>query len=395
MYRWSVCAASVRASAGVPTTSSAWAEEGSDAHAYAADCLQHYRRPSAKDFGVRTYDDRKVEVDQGMVDAVAVYYDHIGEMLDEGDGMFIERKFDLSSVYPGCFGTADCVIWKPGSKTLIVIDYKHGAGRPVNVKGNQQLRYYALGALVSLDLPVEHVVCTIVQPRCEHPDGPIRSDEMSIAELRAFEADLKRLAAATDDPNAPFVVGDHCDWCPAAQLDPASKGLRRYCAARDAQDKTAAQVLFKALPAPGAAIDPVKLAEAKRLVPVLKDLCKRIDEIAYAEAVEGRTPPGFKLVDKRAIRKWRDEAAVALLLELDGVSAEVSHEPLTLRSPAQIEKEKAIPKALRDKIVGADYVVKESSGMALVEIDKDDRDPVKLLQASDLFQPIAVEDPFS
>ena len=45
----------------------------------------------------------------------------------------IEQQFDLSSVHHGCFGTADAVIWDAKAKLLTVMDYKHGAGIPVNV----------------------------------------------------------------------------------------------------------------------------------------------------------------------------------------------------------------------------------------------------------------------
>jgi Protein of unknown function (DUF2800). len=53
----------------------------------------------------------------------------------------------------------------------------------------------------------------------------------------------------------------------------------------------------------------------------------------------GETVPGFKLVAKRATRKWVSEKQVETWLwDEKGMRAEEMYEPQQLRSPAQIEK---------------------------------------------------------
>lgn len=363
MYRWSECPGSVCLSRGVASKSSAYAEEGSDAHALAAMCLRGNN--DANDFigHTLTEDGREFTVDAEMAEAVNVYTEACNNLSVPGAVWVIEQKFDLSSVHPGCFGTGDCVIWDPKAKLLTVVDYKHGAGIPVNVKGNPQLRYYGLGALVSLGYPAKRVKLVIVQPRCDHADGPIRSETIDALDLLDFQADLRQYAEATEAKDAPLVPGHWCRFCPAAKSCPALK------------DK--AQAVAKLEFSPVQSYDPKKLAEALDAREVVKAWLKNLDEFAYAEAEAGRPAPGYKLVAKVGRRKWRDEEELATL----HAEAEWFEKP-ELKSPAQLEK------IIGKKIV-ADHCVMESSGHVLVP-ESDKRQSVRLTPALE-FQPVKKE----
>lgn len=354
MHRWAACPGSVRLSAGIENTSSSYAEEGSDAHALGALCLRKNDAPGFHIGKTIKEDGRDFTVTEDMAEAVHVYVDYVAETFERGDKMHIEHKFDLSRVHPGCFGTGDCVIWKPKQQLLIVIDYKHGAGVPVEVVKagdvNKQLQYYGLGALVQLGYPAKRVRLVVVQPRCEHPDGPVRSYEMDAIDLLDFRADLIAAAKATEAPDAPLVPGSHCRFCPAAALCPALVKM--------AQD--VAKLEF----APSLSYDPAQLKLALDSREPLKAWLKSLDEFAYAEAEAGRTPPGYKLAAKRAARKWRSEGDVIDTLQDLGVKPEVFNAPPALKSPAQLEK-------VIDKAVLAPFIVSESSGHVLVpETDK-------------------------
>src|SRR3954462_5495830 len=136
--------------------------------------------------------------------------------------MWVEQKFSLASIHPKLFGTADCVIYDSETKFLQVIDYKHGSGTVVEIeedgKPNYQLLYYALGAALNLNVPVDEVEIMIVQPRCSHPDGPGRRLRVSGVYLLEFAADLADFAKATEDPSAPLKAGSHCKFCPASGI---------------------------------------------------------------------------------------------------------------------------------------------------------------------------------
>lgn len=342
MYRWSVCPGSIRMSRGIKAPTSQYAEEGTKAHEVATHVLEEGKFPP--------------DTDPDVKEAVSVYTDTVKHQIDESIALFqdtkysqlIEHKFDLSSVYPGCYGTADCVLYFPNQKTLYVFDYKHGMGIPVEVTDNPQLKYYGLGALLSTGVPCEFVELVIVQPRCPHPDGPVRRERIPAFDLLDFSADLIDYAKATEDPNAPLVPGDHCRFCPAAGICPA-------LAAK-------AQVLAKSSFSSLATYDPEKLSEVLEWLPSIEGWVKSVREFAYAESQHGRTPPGWKLVPKRATRRWKDHVNAELLKEKLGLDDDGLLEEPKLKSPAQVEKRLA---PAGKKIV-ADLVTAESSGTSLV-----------------------------
>ena len=367
MHRWSACPGSVRLIATVPARAgSRYAEEGTDAHAYAAWCLDAGKRPHESHKTQKAISDRAFAITDELIEAVAVYYDYAMDAQDDGDKLLIEQRFDLSSVHPGCFGTADAVIWKPAEKLLIVVDYKHGAGIMVSPENNPQLMYYALGALIHSKLPAERVRMAIVQPRGN--GDPIKEWEIDALDLLDFRMELKRYAVATEIRDAPLSPGDHCRFCPAAAVCPAIKDR--------------ANALAKQVFAPATAYDPEKLKLALDSREYLKAWLKSLDEFAYAEAEAGRCPPGYKLVDKRATRKWRDEGDTIEALQKAGMKDDVIFEPRSLKSPTQMEKVVAPAKLV-------EYIVKESSGHVLAP--ESDKRPAIKLAATEVFTPINVD----
>jgi hypothetical protein len=312
MYRWSACPGSVRLSKDVPNQQSVYAEEGTKAHDLAAQWLKTGVEPTFPN--------------EEMQEGVALYVRYVHDAMRKNpDGVFyVEEKFDLSAIHPGCFGTSDVVMWNPAEKLLDVVDFKYGAGILVDPTENVQLKYYALGALLARQYPARYIVLTIVQPRIEHPEGPIRSWTMDVMDLYDFKVDLKQFAVATEDPNAPLVPGEHCRFCPAAPLCPELR----------AQTQAVAKTEFKT----GLSYDPLKLKEALDARDFIKAWLKAVDEFAYAEAEAGRCPPSYKLVAKRANRQWKDEEEAAKVLAKIGVNPGIMYEPKALLSPAKMEK---------------------------------------------------------
>lgn len=230
-------------------------------------------------------------VSEEMMEAVGVYVDFIRQLRrNEPDFEAVEQKFNLQHYYKGLFGTADYVAYFARFKTLYVVDYKHGAGVAVEVKNSEQLMYYGLGALHENKFPIEKIVLVIVQPRCNHVDGPVRQWEATPLEMIDYSSDLIADAIATEDPNAALVTGEHCRWCPAQAVCPAlhSKAI-----------ETAKNVFDDP-----AVYDPERLSATLRSLEQIEAWAKSVRSFAYNEAEAGRIPPGFKLVEKRASRKW-------------------------------------------------------------------------------------------
>jgi hypothetical protein len=295
-----------------------------------------------------------------MVDFVRMftgYCNGLRALTNGVDGFWIEKRFNLAALQPPApmFGTADIVAYDPAARTLEVVDLKFGQGVVVEVKKNAQLRYYGLGALLSIDLkefPVEKVRITIVQPRTAHSDGPIRSEEISVDELVGFAGDLLDAARATTQRDAPLNPGSHCRFCPASGRCPAQRERAQLVAQSDfaVQD-------FEP-PAPGILV-PEQFAQMLGQLHILDDWMKAMRAHALAMLERGETVPGFKLVAKRATRKWKDEAEVEAWLKAKG-NAEDDIFDRSLKSPAQIEK------VVGKKNLPAELVVKQSSGLSMV-----------------------------
>ena len=368
MYRWSKCPGSVRECSKVPNRESSYAAEGTAAHDLAAKILK-------RSLGTGDY-----APSEDVAEAVQVYVDYVRSLVLKADTLLIEQGFHLKELHPDLYGTADAVVWKPAEKHLHVIDYKHGAGVLVDVNGNPQLRYYALGALLSSGFPATKVTTTIVQPRCPHPDGAIRSETFDAFDLLDWAADLVDAVKRTEDPNAPLNSGDHCRFCPATAVCPAVHERATALAQLEFSPSAAVPCGTQAVP-----YDAARLKQALDARPMLRAWLTALDEFAYAEAMAGRLPAevGYKLVEKRANRKWIDEELAAVALRKGGLKDEQIFETPAIKSSAQVEK---LVGKKGFKEIEADYVTKESSGFTLVPVD-DPRQPVRILDAAAEFTP--------
>lgn len=370
-HRWMHCPGSVALCQQVPNYSSPYADEGTDAHTLGELCLND--GTNAADHLGQVMP-KGNEVDEDMADAVQIYLDLIRKDQKKGDSLAIEHKFDLSNLHPDMFGTNDACIYKPKEKRLQVYDYKHGAGKPVEVEANPQLLYYALGAALSESRPLKTVELVIVQPRCPHSNGPVRRWEVDAVELVDWSSELLKAAERTKDPDAPLVPGDYCGFCQAAAICP-----RLYEKAIElAQDD------FAPWEEQDPSYDPAELAEKLEWLDVIDKWAKNVRQFAYNEAMHGRTPPGQKLVQKRATRKYRSD--VTEPMHIQDVFIYLSDDEVAerkLRSPAQLEKlikQKFKGKAKTDERNAElarldELVVKESTGFTLVP-ESDKREPV-------------------
>ena len=368
-HRWLACPGSVNL--GGKNTTSAYAAEGTFAHSIAAKCLEDSSL-SASDFLLKqdVIDGHPVECGLEMVEAVNVYLDEVAADLKEGDLCWVEMPLlkALSAIDKDLGGTADYVRYRPIDKTLRVFDFKYGSGTYVEADSNEQLKIYALGAMLEVKAPIVEVEVTIVQPRFEGA-RPVRSWKFPAIEILEFAASIEDAAKLSRQPFAPLAAGDHCKFCPGAAVCPELE--------RKQHALVAAEFDFLG------AYEPSRLAAALASIPLVKERIKAIEEFAYQEASAGKEIPGFKLVDKRPVRKWKSEGDV---IEWAQAQAIDPYAPRELLSPAQMEK-KLGAEAPRGKKKEAGkvlepFVEKVSSGTALVPV-ADDRPPAKLVTAED------------
>lgn len=380
--RYFNCAGSVALSEGRANQETIHAAEGSAAHELGEMALRGkggIRFMDATDWlGERvTVGNHVFVVDESMAEAVQVYVDAVKVRYEPGDIILIEHKFDLSYLHPEMFGSGDCGIYKPSTKTLIVLDYKHGKGHVVDAKGNLQLCFYGLGMLQVPSLKgvaIEKIELVIVQPRASHPDGPVRSWEVDVLDLMDFEEDLRAAAFATEDPNATRQAGTWCAFCPAAGICP------------EFYAKTLGDAQAEFVDVVPTDLSEEEIARRLDLASWAEDGIRALRREAYMRAAGGAKVPGWKVVAKRAVRKFTgspSDVADKLVMLFDDLCREDVVEE-RVKSPAQVEK--LLPKALRHELDV--LVTKESSGTTLAR-ESDRRAEVQpSALAADEFDPV-------
>ena len=369
--RWMSCPGSVNLSKGLPNESSIYAREGTAAHQVGEECLLKGKPPESFLGKVITVEGSEITVDEEMVDAVEVYRDAINTNHQAGDEVAIEQRFELSHFFPDLFGTNDCSIYRPSTGELFVYDLKYGRGVPVTVDHNPQLLYYGLGAATAKPgRKLSAVELVVVQPRCPHPDGSVRRWRIDAVDLLDWSAELVAAAEKTTHADAPLHAGSHCKFCPAAAMCPS---LREHVQSTARAEFTSDGEVT--VPQPET-MSGKELAAVLNEASVIDDWVRRVREFAHIEAEAGRIPTGFKLVAKRATRKWRDQDEVAKALKNMRLKRAESHE-VKLKSPPKIEKILKARKApsTQMKRFGS-MVVKESSGSTLVN-ESDSRPPLR------------------
>lgn len=324
--RWIACPPSARATEYLPDKPSKYAEEGTRAHEVCESWLQvNLERWNLLKRGCLTmtggyvgdYDD---ETPPEMCSAANQYIKFIHEQwlgFTHHPGVFIEQEVDVSRWVPGGFGTCDCLLI--GDGILHIIDFKYGQGVPVSPERNPQLMYYALGAYALFDgiEEVNTVRLSIVQPRMQEEP---QTWEISLADLLTWAREVLQPAAQMAwNGQGELSTGPHCRFCKA------------YPNCRAWQEKYGPLADFKPYADP-ATLSDEDLADWLQKVQGLAAYAKDLEEYAQQALLEGRTLPGWKLVQGRSTRKWTDQDAAFQKMEADGIDEAMlyTRTPITL-----------------------------------------------------------------
>jgi hypothetical protein len=368
--RWWNCPGSVKLIQRVPPSEgSVYSATGTVAHSMGEIWLKDgiYSDNHMEKYIGQTFveDGFEIEVTEEMIEAVKLYKNTVWQYLFEYRlrhhlDLRTEVRFSLAHIDPEAFGTCDAVIVAPMNR-IVIIDYKHGQGHPVEVENNKQLLYYALGAYYDLPesqrLDIGFIETVIVQPRARHLDGPVRKHVYRLDELRAFERDLRDAVGRIRSGEDGLAAGSHCKFCPAKPICPA---IRRDIAERAGLDFECIESAPVSLP-PATTLAAERLAHLLRNADTIRDWCASIGQLAFALAERGTEIPGYKLVEKAGRRKWADEADVRKAFELEFGDAIFNTE---LKSPAQMEK---LLKKRKSEI--APYVIIPPGGKSLVPVE--------------------------
>lgn len=327
---WINCPPSARLGEQFPDRPTDAAAEGTLAHELAELRLRNYFQ--TVDFGKAKYTravnklKKEDKWNEEMLEYTEEYLDYVKALalgFENRPSVAIEKQVDLSAYVPEGFGTADCVMI--GGGTLHVIDFKYGKGVPVSAEGNPQLALYALGAYEAYKIlyPVERVELHIVQPRVK--DG-ISSWGCSIGELLAYGNYVRERAELAFKGEGDFGPGEStCRFCRA----------RARCRARSEHNvRLAFSPEYGKLPP---LISNEEVGELLKQGAGVDKWLSDLKELALKECLAGNSIPGWKAVEGRGSREWKDLDTAFAKLESDGIDGAVlwNRVPLTV---AQAEK---------------------------------------------------------
>jgi hypothetical protein len=303
-----------------PSKSSEYAEEGTAMHE-ALDLILQGKTDKDSDVVGLVFNGITITqemYDEGIAEALRIY-DELDKEL--GGIEFLNEQRVVFPGIPGAFGTTDLV--GVARDRTVLLDWKMGAGVAVSAEASAQLSYYAYAAantpatakFFAKDRPIEMF---IVQPRTR--DGePFTRWMTSYLQLEAFAIDLKHAVDRALEPDAPFKLGPHCQFCSGKVGCP----------------------LYNNLATETLALTPAELAEqlAEKLpyADAMIDLGKRLKDMAHALLEQGQPVRGYKLVNGRQTRSWVDEEKALRYFAKIGLPAAERHVKKVL-SPAQAEK---------------------------------------------------------
>ena len=296
-HRWIRCPPSACLEREFPSSSSEAAAEGTAAHALCEHKLRKFLKLRSKRPHSDFEDD---EMDRCSDAYVSFVQEQMGDI--PSPMVLVEQRLDLTRYVPEAFGTADCII--VGGDMLHVIDFKYGMGVLVEAEHNPQMMLYALGALELLDgiYDIQTISMSIFQPRRENVcTWSLPKEEL----LRWARDDLVEKARLAYMGEGEYRAGEWCTFCRAAAR----------CRARAEEKLRLAKEEFKYPPL----ITDEEIEDVLGEIPELIKWANAILAYATDAAVNhGKVWMGFKIVEGRSVRRYKDEDVVAREAESAG-----------------------------------------------------------------------------
>ncbi len=264
-----------------------------------------------------------VELHAGHVAAITIALDAYEQVLDGFDADEKENELQAFSERfvsggPDDQGTTGDAIIVQAPRASFV-DFKFGQWE-VDAEGWQNfwVMICARREMPSLFRGVQEWESVIIQPAYE---PALDRTVIPTSTLDRMEQEAMVAINASKAPNPHFIEGDWCRWCNAKLACPAKTQK------------------LGTLTLPNHVLD---LAETEKLLLKLREWRKWEDEAEERllhELEHGYKGTLWKLVGKRAIRKWSNEADVIALLKKKRIPAKDYMKPAELRSPANMEDE--------------------------------------------------------
>ncbi len=319
-HRWMNCPPSACLEREFPSSSSEVAAEGTAAHALCEHKLRKLLKLRTKRPQSDFEDD---EMDRCSDDYVLFVQERMREILSPM--VLVEQRLDITRYVTEAFGTADCII--VGGDMLHIIDFKYGMGVLVEAEHNPQMMLYALGALELLDgiYDIRTISMSIFQPRRENVcTWSLPKEEL----LRWARDDLVEKARLAYAGEGEYCAGEWCMFCRASVR----------CRARAEEKLRLAKEEFKYPPL----ITDEEIEDVLGEIPELIKWANAILAYATDAAVNhGKAWIGFKIVEGRSVRRYKDEDAIAREAESAGYTDIFDKKLITLTRMEKLMGKKA------------------------------------------------------
>jgi|SRR6478752_1052492 len=294
---WMNCTRAPRFAAQFEKKNSDYAEEGTLCHSIATDLLLYRLKRINKRVYLtrlgehrehRLYNDEMDGYAEGFVNYVLQIY-YSAKQKGWAD-IWIETRIDYSHIAPEGYGHLDIAIISAG--TIDIIDLKYGKGVAVSALVNSQLGLYAIGVIKSLELlqdEFDKLNLHIYQPRIDN----ISVFNTTVKDcVHWAEKTVKQKAQLAFKGEGEFSAGKWCRFCAALPK----------CKAATEHHKQLTKYNF---------VMPYELsnediADVLLLGQTLETWLTAVKDYAQAEARKGVKFPGFKMVNGRAVRKYKE-----------------------------------------------------------------------------------------
>jgi hypothetical protein len=253
---------------------------------------------------------------------------------------------------------------------VIIVDWKFGAGvavkaaYPTDDNGgeqvNPQLMFYAICARAAFRAKFrkKKIVLAIIQPRFPEPLDLV---EVTDEELDEFHQAFQHAFVQALSRGARRERGEHCRFAACKATCPLWVG-----------PVVELSVLDPRRAAMEASLQPIEATEYGNYMSAALDMAtlaetwaEEIRKQGHVFLQDGGVIPFWKLVPKRGLRKWADEAATPEALDALGASYEDQFTEPELRSVAQVEK----ALKARGKTLPEDMWMLVSSGTTIARSD--------------------------
>lgn len=294
-----------------------------------------------------------ITVTKEMLNGADLFYDYTKNLIDASLFWEIDQEINISRIHEFCRGRPDfwCIT---KDSCLHIIEYKFGR-KPIAAFENWQMIEYSAGILQkleNLDVKVEKVTFTIIQPRDFRSNTPINSWYTTVQILQPFFNKLRDYELAALSSDAKCIPTAECRHCPVRH---GCEALQKICLdlSESIQQDTYLNLSNNQVG--------IELKYFKDAAELLNARITGLEEQAISEIKKGNMIPHFSMESIQSRERWK--VPVKEIVELGDLLN------INLKKPTEVITPKQAVAAGIPKEILSEYCETISSGLKLVMED--------------------------